>query len=444
MGSVDDIVRVSISLGTTGIERAEFGVAMLVAPLMTFPERVRTYRNYAEAAEDDLPPSVLVAISDYFAQTPKPKTVKIGRRDVLKGVVNVDTLKNLTDYTITVNDEVYSYTSDASATAAEIVAGLAAVVLADTDEIITATVVGDTLELAWIGANIGSIVLGDNLGWGAISPLAGGTAVADDLTAIYDEDQAWYGLVMLERVKQTVLDAAAWTEANKRVHGFASNSADDYNVALDTDVFSLTKDSRYYRTFGIFTNNSSTEYPEVAWFGRLLTTQSGSETWALKQLASVTPATLTSTQANTIFGKGGNTFEYINSSVAITQKGKVAAGEWIDVIRFRDWLENTIQTNMATMMINRNKVPYTDQGIALCVNNLRKSLEEGQKVGGISPTEFDSQDNEVPGFIITAPLSVDVPTNIKSTRTLYLEFTARLAGAIHLVEITGSVGYSFE
>jgi len=440
MATLDDIVSVQIALQTTGVVRGNFGTPMIVAPLMTFPERVRVYTSYNAASEDDLPPNVLTALSDAFGQIPRPRQIKVGRRSVLKGVVEVADLINLGTYTITVNGEAYPFTADASALATEIVAGLAAAVLADTNELITATVAGSTLELAWI-STVGAIELSENLQWGAISPLASGAAVANDLDAILDEDQAWYGLVMTERVKQTQLDAAAWTEANDRLFVTATNEADVLNPALATDLISVLKNTRYFRTAVLFHTNALTEYPDAAWAARVFTIQPGAETWALKGLASVTPSPLTATQKQTVVNKGGNTFEFYQSQIALTNPGKVAAGEWIDVIRFRDWLKDTIQVNMVQMMINRDKVPYTDQGIQLCVNNLRKSLKEGQDVGGIAPDELDESGTTVPGFVLVYPKSVELAPSIKASRILSLGFTARLAGAIHVVEITGALAY---
>lgn len=440
MATLDDIVSVQIALQTTGVVRGDFGTPMIVAPLMTFPERVRVYTSYNAAAEDDLPPKLLTALSDCFGQIPRPRQVKVGRRAVLKAVVEVASLIALGTYSMKVDGQTYSYTADGTPTAAEIVAGLALAITGDTDETITATAVGDTLEIAWI-STVGSVDLLTNLQWGTITPLAAASAVADDLNAILDEDNRWYGLVMVERVKQTQLDAAAWTEANDRLFITATNEADVLNPALATDLISVLKNTRYYRTAVLYHTNAATEYPDAAWAGRVFTIKPGGETWALKQLASVTPSPLTSTQKQTVVNKGGNTFEFYQEQIALTNPGKVAAGEWIDVIRFRDWLKDTIQVNMTQMMINRDKVPYTDAGIQLCVNNLRKSLQEGQNVGGIAPDELDASNNTVPGFVITYPRSVELAPSIKASRVLSLGFTARLAGAIHVVEITGALAY---
>lgn len=122
--------------------------------------------------------------------------------------------------------------------------------------------------------------------------------------------------------------------------------------------------------------------------------------------------------------------------------GKVAAGEWVDVIRFRDWLKDNIQTEMTSMLINRPKLPYTDSGIQTAVNCLRASLQKGQNVGGIAPDEVNSDNENVPGFEITYPRAADLTANEKASRILNLGFRARLAGAIHLIEIQGTLAYT--
>ena len=444
MATLDDIVNVQIALQTTGVVRGNFGTPIIVGPHMSFSERVRTYTAMAQAEEDGLPQAMLTALSDCFGQIPRPRQIKCGRRECSKAVIEVAEVKDLATYTFSVENAAaaYSFTAAAGTSAALIVAGLAAAVDGDSSATISATVAGNTLEIAQLNATVDGVKLETtNLQWGAQTASVATSAVATDLTAILDEDQSWYGLVMVERVKQTQLDAAEWIEAHDRLFITATDEADALDPAKDTDLISMLKNLRYYRTAVLFSTDAATQYPDAAWIGRVFTIQPGGETWALKGLASVTPSPLTATQKNTILSKGGNTFEFYQAQVALTNPGKVASGEWIDVIRFRDWLKDTIQTNMTMMMINRDKVPYTDQGIQLCVTNLRKSLQEGVNVGGIAPDELDGDGNTVPGYRIEYPRSADVPASIKATRTLYLAFTARLAGAIHVVEIAGALAY---
>lgn len=442
MATLDDIAFIQIGLNTTGVARSDFGTSLIVGPHMAFTNRVQAYTKYDDVVSANLPPKILAAASAAFSQTPHPKYVKIGRRNVGTAIIKINAV-NLTSYTITItgtSPETYTFVSDASATAAEIATGLAAAITADTNETLIATVVNTTdVQLAWISqSNLQTVNLGSNLSWGAITAV---DTVAVDMAAIKQEDNAWYGLISSDRTKQTQLDFAAWTETQDKLFGCASSEAAILTPGVSTDVISVMKDTRYYRSYAGYSALAETQYPDTAWMNAVFPLQPGSETWANKKLSGVTPDNLSATNRNTILGKGGNTFEYYQAQIALTNPGKTAAGEWIDVIRGRDWLKDVIQTNLVQMIINRAKVPYTDAGIQLCVNNLRKSLTQGQLVGFIAPDEVDSNGNTIPGFVITAPVSADIDPLVKASRILTLEFAARLAGAIHVINVNGSVGY---
>lgn len=441
MATLDDIVLVQIALNTAAVSRADFGTSLIVGPHMSFTERVRAYTRYDDAVSDGLPPDILAAVRDGFSQTPHPRFVKVGRRTVATARIVINPV-NSTAYTITVSGtspEVYTFTSDATATAAEIATGLAAAITSDTNETLTATAVANEVQLAWISqSNLQSVKLGSNLSWGAIAAV---DTVAMDMAAIKDADNAWYGLISSDRTKQVQIDFAAWTETQEKLFGMASNEADILTQGVTTDVISTLKNTQYFRTFASYSAAAATQYGDSAWMNKVFTLPPGSETWALKRLAAITPDNLSATQRNTVHGKGGNTFEYFQPTIALTSPGKTAAGEWIDVIRGRDWLKDLIQTNLVQMIINRAKVPYTDPGIQLCVANLTKSLQQAVNAGVIAPDEIDADGKTVPGFIVTAPISAEIDPLVKASRVLTLGFQARLAGAIHAVTVNGSVGY---
>lgn len=185
-----------------------------------------------------------------------------------------------------------------------------------------------------------------------------------------------------------------------------------------------------------------TEYADAAVMARCFAIEPGGETWANKKLAAVTADGLTETQYNAATKKNINTFEKFRN-VSITQNGKVAAGEWIDVIRFRDWLVEEIRTNVFYLLINNDKIPYTDAGIAMIESVVRKALEDGQDAGGIAPTEYDEDGNTNAGYEIEVPTAADITPNQKASRVLEgIKFTARLTGAIHVVKISGGFTYS--
>ena len=62
--------------------------------------------------------------------------------------------------------------------------------------------------------------------------------------------------------------------------------------------------------------------------------------------------------------------------------------------------------------------------------------------GGIAPAEVDIEGNLVPSYTIQVPLSMTISPNDKANRILRdVYFTARLAGAIHVVQIQGTLTY---
>ena len=126
----------------------------------------------------------------------------------------------------------------------------------------------------------------------------------------------------------------------------------------------------------------------------------------------------------------------------ITRNGQVRAGEWIDTIRFRDWLKNDMQVRIANLLIVNPKIPYTDPGITLVENQMIASLKSGRAFGGIAPDQFDDDGAEYPGFTTSVPKAMSLTASQRASRKLTdCKFTARLAGAIHLVEVYGSLIY---
>ena len=111
----------------------------------------------------------------------------------------------------------------------------------------------------------------------------------------------------------------------------------------------------------------------------------------------------------------------------------------------RDWLAEQIKVNVVSAMINADgKVPYTDAGIRIIVAAMRQALDLGVARGGIAPEEVDPDDDRViPSYTISVPASANIAFNDKANRVLNdVKFTARLAGAIHVVNINGSLTYN--
>lgn len=249
----------------------------------------------------------------------------------------------------------------------------------------------------------------------------------------------WYAIAPAGIAESEYDDIAAWTEANERLFGFTQNSID-----------SPLELSTYLRTFAIYgkvgesdalETPSSNQYVHVAWLARCLEFEPGSETWALKTMSMIEPAELTATQMNALQDTSVSYFAaYAGKNV--TQGGKTVGGEWIDVIRFRDWLQNDMQLRLFNLLLTHPKIPYTNSGITLVQNQMIASLKQGQKQGGITEDEYDAQDNLIPGWTVTVPNSADLSSSDKASRILKgCKFHAKLAGAVHAIEVKGTLTY---
>ena len=118
------------------------------------------------------------------------------------------------------------------------------------------------------------------------------------------------------------------------------------------------------------------------------------------------------------------------------------SGEWIDIIRFRDWLKNNMQMGVFNLFVINPKVAYTDSGIGLIENAMKASLRRGQQIGGIAEDSFDENGAKTPGYTTSVPLAVTLSKEQKNNRNLPgCIFTAKLAGAIHATEVKGTLGY---
>jgi Protein of unknown function (DUF3383) len=265
--------------------------------------------------------------------------------------------------------------------------------------------------------------------------------VADDIIAINNENSDWYGLCDVTHNELRTIAIADWIEAHEKIFVTVLYGTDNISNA-GTDLVSTAyklQNGNYFRT-AWWWNPEPDQFPDVAIASKSFTKYPGQETWANQRLAAVKSTHLSETNFNNIYNKNGNTFEPFRN-VNITQNGKVSGGEWIDIIRFRDWLCEEIKIRIFQQMID-NRIPYTDPGIAIIRSRLQQALDFGVKRGGIAPPEVNAEGDYVPSYIIEVPLSMMVSSNDKANRILRdVYFTARLAGAIHVVEIQGTLTY---
>lgn len=255
------------------------------------------------------------------------------------------------------------------------------------------------------------------------------------LTAIINQNNEWYALSVSARAMAEQQVCAEWAQANEKLLILASGDSNipgeaTGDIADWAKTNNLDRVAVFYHPDCALTDgalSTADPIPEAAYFGKMLTKHPGSATWALKGLQSVPTYNLTAAQRQTALAKNATIYTNV-AGLPVTSDGRVASGEYIDVIHGLDWLKARIQNRVFTPLSQQDKVPFTDAGIQTIVSELRAALNEG-----VTYQILKSYD-------ITAPTEAEVPANDKSARMLPdVKFTAPLAGAIHRVAIEGTI-----
>ncbi len=432
-------VSLTITTDSVGVARAGFGVPLILSHNAAWVERIRFYTSVSDVAGDFVTTSPeYLAAAAMFAQSPHPAKIAIGR------AANKPTQKyeftpiaiNSHEYQITVEGEgvtttTVSYTSDATATVAEITAGLTTQLNGVTGKNYTAvdgatkiTITGDS------AGNWFSLELGDPGSEGKIEQTHIDPGVAADLTAISDEDDSWYALCTLYNSNSLVTAAAAWINAKKKIYVFAVNESEAITKAVgNSDTLDDMYTSAYGRVAGVY-HPSPADFCDAAWMGRCLPTDAGAITWKFKTLQGVSAITMTETHRTNLVNRKANFLRNV-AGQNIMQEGTTADGDFIDVQRGIDWLDDDMSKAVFIALAGADKIPYTDAGVAVVEAEVRASLQRAVARGILASS---------PEPTVSVPTVASVATVDKTARNLPdVKFSGTLAGAIHKATISGVV-----
>jgi hypothetical protein len=489
--SLDSVVQVDITTETTSVSRAAFNIPLLCGYHTNFPERVREY---------DISGGLTGLTDDGFATTdqiykmaqalamqdPSIRKIKVGRRANGQDMTLelTPTARDNTLYHVYINGVDFQIDSGAVATTETIVTALDAVLsqdaLAATNGYLLGAYVsnsGSVYRCTTAGTSAGSggptgtgsgIVDGTCV-WryeGAVQDItptddtthltvtAGTTGVmfecelsddyeglnlwaredvtadpglAADLNAIQLEDNDWYVLHLDSQGAAEIEAGATWIEATRKIFGATSGDS-LIPTSSGADIASTLFGLSFARTYLVYDHNPHKRAAE-AWTGVMLPFDPGSATWKFKRASGVTALHLTTTQIGHLEAKNVNYCIRLGG-VPIFQQGVMAVGEFIDIIQGVDWFRARLQERVYLVLVNLKKLPFTSGGIATIESEVWAQLADGYRVGFLAP---DSGTVEVPDV-------ASVSASNKIARHLPdVKFAAQLAGAIHSVQITGTI-----
>jgi hypothetical protein len=257
--------------------------------------------------------------------------------------------------------------------------------------------------------------------------------IATDLAAALVADSDWYGLALDSNSKAEIMAAATWVEANKKLFTPHTNDTVCLDSGVTTDVMSELQDDELARTGVLYNGNEVFSYAGAAWMGGRFPFVPGSYTWAFKSLPGVSVDVLEGGDIEAVHAKNGNVYTEV-ARTAVTQFGTSASGEFLDVTQGIDALTQDIQVRVFGRMANLPKIPFTDAGLDIVGNEISGSLKSFVKSGFLDPGNED----DVPAPAVTVPKVSDISAIDRAARhATGFAFSARIAGAIHMVDING-------
>lgn len=434
---ISEVVSVTITIETARVSRQGFGVPLIAAYHTKWTDRVRTY-NAASALTTMVGEGFATTDPAYLAmqaivsQSPRPKTVKIGRRNTTwsQTVDLVPTVANTTIYSGTVNALPWTFTSDGSATLAEICTGIAAAITALANVTADGSSGTKVVITADAAAKLFNVSRPTGAGVYVFNDSTSATGVATDLATIRAADGDFYGLV-LDMTSRDGIEAAAATAETWRVV-FASNSADsDQLVALTTDDVASELKALSYRRAGHSYHKNYDSFLGAGWLGVMLPYEPGAATFAHKTVAGVSVSTeLSATEVETLTAKHANFYTTVGG-VNVMRWGTAAGGSYLDDTISIDWATARIEEEVWGLIAATPKLPFTDAS-----GDRLGGTVMGVLLLGVQRNVFAND----PVPTVTVPKVADISPIDRAGRVFgTIEFTARLAGAIHQVDIQGSV-----
>ncbi len=452
--ALEDIVQVTITSSGRGVSRKGFGIPLVVAKHTNFPGLFKQY-NLGTAVADMLVDGFTTfdpatrAVSALARNTPKPSKVIVG--------------KLLTDFDqkfdievkviVAVGGELYefdfvspdgtvttiSYTAIAADTETIIATALELQIEAVAD--ITSSSAAGVISVVADVSNEMFLVKGLDVTILDFEETTIDSNLAAEVTAIGAQNDDWYGLILADPQSAARITALAnYVETQEKIFGATTHDTAVGDPVSTTDIAFLLNAAQLFRTFLIYSGDQG-QQAAATWMGNGFPFDPGSQTWAYKPLSGVVADLLPSGFQTSCDTKSCNFYISIAGSPVTNggdaTGGRMAAGEFIDVIRGRDWLTARLRERIFGLLINARKVPFTQGGIDQVVNEVEAQMTEGISAGYLSPDVPEGQDKP---YIVTAPLISEVSKANKTARLLPdVAFEATLAGAIHAVQINGAI-----
>lgn len=440
MAALTDFVDVTVTLSAQSPSRQTFAVPLIAGFHTRFVDLVRTYRKIADMEADgfvatDAEHKVATSL---LSQNPTVPSFKVGRLTGVQTPRLVKLLANAvssTAYAVSINGTTYTFTSDSSATAAEIATGLVALINAGSEPVTASVDTNNLLLTADVDGPDFYVDVADASLWSSIQDTSlVRSSISADLAAILASDSAWYGLLLTRNNHLDAALAATFAQSNKRI--FAANainfggivSAQNCLASNTTSLPGVLKAASQTRALSLFSKHDA-NHAVAGLLGVVFPKVVGSWTADAKTIAGSVADSLTTTEQTNLEANRCNHYQPVND-VGVVQKGVMASARFFDEIVISDWTEARIKEEIFAAQLFLDKIPFTEAGAGIIRSCVMRVLQEGVDNGAF-----------VAGSIYCRTPTISAVSSVdKAARLLDgVEFGAVLAGAIHKTVLRGNL-----
>lgn len=440
---INDIVTVEITPATVNPTRLGFGSIMIYTYHTRFPELTRRYADISDMIADGFTTfdEAYRIAAKIKAQNPAVPQFVVGRKLTAPAFTKDITiqsavqgqhvqLKVVQPATGTVTP--IDYVIGASATTTTVATAVELLIEAITGVASTSSgaVITVTPDVAGRPVHVYDLVNA------TVKDTTVDAGYDDELAALQLEDDDWYFTTIDSQSQANIELVAAWAESSERPKMFfaETSNTEGSSLASATAIGNALKAAGWTRTATSFAWDSD-DHVAGAYTGMGAPESPGSITWNNQVLTGVTAKPLTTSQINALKAANMNYFITVRGA-NIMRGGIVASGEHIDVIHGLDALKADIQESILSVLIGKNKVPFTKAGFTViegAITGAGKRFEPADENSGGALLTYQS-------FVVKMPDIALVSQADKAARRLRnVKFTATLAGAIEGVEVVGTV-----
>lgn len=475
---VNRIVDVTIQMSPLAAATRNFGAMLIVgaSDVIDTQERIRAYSSVTDIANDfgTSAPEYQAAVA-FFAQSPQPTTVQVGRwarsatSGLYKGKILSTSDQEMDNFTtisagafdVTIDGSVVNVTavnlsaqSNLNGVASQVSAALQSkgtcvwngqqfvIKSASTGQTSTVSTVTSTQLSQAMGLDSGTMVTG-----------ASAETLEEATVALLDIN-TWYGAFYTGDIEdQDVINTAALISASTPSHicAFTLKETDELD---GTQTSSLGYELAQLGNNRVLPMYSSTnDNAAMSVLGRMSTVNfEGSNTTItlmFKQCPGVEPEYLKTSQANALQRNNVNVFAAYQNDTSILQYGTMSGGWYIDEVHGLDWLQNRVETDLWNLLYtSTTKIGQDESGMTAILSTINSSLEAGVRNGLIAPGVWNGDefgtlkrgDTLTTGFYVyIQPLEEQAQADREQRKAPPIQIAVKLKGAVHSIDATITV-----